>query len=221
MSLLIITHVIAGTVAFLSGVIALFATKGSKLHRKAGQVFVGSMVITGGGGAVYALQIPQAITVIAGIFTVYLVVSSYATLQRTPGRVGLFEVLSALLVTGLVAASVCFGLEAQAHPSGLKDGFGAEPYFFFATVAAVALMGDLTYFVLRGRNPAHRIARHLWRMGFALYIAAGSLLDGPGTTAFPESLRGTIVLTGPVALIGITVAGWWIVALATRRFRAP
>ncbi|MEO1335480.1 MAG: hypothetical protein AAFV29_07535, partial [Myxococcota bacterium] len=136
MSFIIITHIIAGTLAFLSGTIALVAAKGSTLHRMAGQVFVGSMIITGAGGAIYAAQIPQAITTIAGIFTVYLVVSSYGTLRRTVGHIGRLEVFGAVFAASIVAASTYFGLEAQAHPSGLKDGFNAAPYFFFAAVAA-------------------------------------------------------------------------------------
>ena len=215
----IIVHAVAGTLAVGAGVIALVVTKGSRLHRWAGRLFAVAMVVTAGTGAIDAWFIPQAINVIAGLFTIYLVATSYAAVVRSPPRADGFEVAAAIFALGIVIVSIRFGIEAQANPSVGKDGFGAEPYFFFAVVAFVALIGDIVAIWRRGGEGPHRIARHLWRMGFSLHIAAGSLLDGPGTRAFPEVLQGTLWLTGPVHLIAIAVLGWLIYVFAGQRFR--
>ena len=220
MSLLIATHVVAGTLSFVAGLVALVAPKGGPLHRGAGRVFAVAMIVTAASGAWHALGISQAITVIAGVFTVYLVVTAYVAARVSLVGSGGFEIMSALFAAGLAAVSIRLALEAQASIDGAKDGFGPGPYFFFGGVAIVAAIGDVVTLLRRNRAAHHRIARHLWRMGFALYIAAGSLLDGPGATAFPEWLRGTSWLTAPVELIGLMVAGWWIFTLVARRFRA-
>jgi hypothetical protein len=43
------------------------------------------------------------------------------------------------------------------------------------TVATLAAIGDIRMLLRRGIAGTQRIARHLWRMCFALFIAAGSI----------------------------------------------
>jgi len=51
----------------------------------------------------------------------------------------------------------------------------AGPYFFLGSVAVLAAIGDVRMLVRRGIAGTARIARHLWRMCFALAIAALSI----------------------------------------------
>ena len=217
MPVITVIHVAAGTAAFIAGVGALLSSKGGRIHRRSGQVFALAMIVTAGGGAMQAVAMPQALTAIVGLFTVYLVVTGVQAARRTSKGGWGFDAGAALIGGTLGALCFRFGFEAQASASGGKDGFGPEPYFFFGAVAVVAVVGDIFAAIRRGGSHRHRMARHLWRMGFALYVAAGSLLDGPGTSAFPEALRGSLLLTGPVTLIGLVVAGWWVATLVTGR----
>jgi hypothetical protein len=57
----------------------------------------------------------------------------------------------------------------------MKHGYPAGPYFFFASIAAIAATGDVRMLVRRGISGTQRIARHLWRMCFALFVAAASI----------------------------------------------
>jgi hypothetical protein len=52
-------------------------------------------------------------------------------------------------------------------------------HFFLGTIALLAAAGDLRMLVGRGVSGTKRIARHLWRMCFGLFIAAGSFFLGP------------------------------------------
>ncbi|HXN94908.1 MAG TPA: hypothetical protein VN879_10405 [Candidatus Acidoferrales bacterium] len=51
--------------------------------------------------------------------------------------------------------------------------------FFMGSVMLLAAAGDVRMVVRGGVFGAKRIARHLWRMCFGLFIAAGSFFLGP------------------------------------------
>jgi len=51
--------------------------------------------------------------------------------------------------------------------------------FFMGSVMLLAAAGDVRMLVRGGVLGAKRIARHLWRMCFGLFIAAGSFFLGP------------------------------------------
>lgn len=47
-------HIVAGLLALISGAVALYATKGSPLHRKAGMAFVVAMLVLSSTGSLMA-----------------------------------------------------------------------------------------------------------------------------------------------------------------------
>src|SRR5258708_22582657 len=55
--------------------------------------------------------------------------------------------------------------------------------FFMGSVCVVPGAGDVRMLVRGGVLGAKRIARHLWRMCFGLFIAAGSFFLGPSNRA--------------------------------------
>jgi len=73
----------------------------------------------------------------------------------------------------------------------------------------------------RGIQGAHRIARHLWRMCFALFIAATSFFlgqtQGSPAQVFPEPLRQGAVLAIPVLLVLLLMFYWLARVLFTQR----
>jgi hypothetical protein len=208
MSVLMSIHVSTGLVAVLAGSVALIVRKGHKLHRRAGNIFFGSMLLMASTGMVIAWLKPMMITLIAGAFTAYLVSTSWVTIKRKTAEINWFDYTAfiAALMIGLVGLK--FGLDASNSESGLKDGFSAEPYFFFCFLAWLSAALDLNLIIRKGMVGAHRLARHLWRMCFALYIAMGSLFTGPGASAFPESIRGTFILTVPENAVALLMFFW-------------
>ena len=66
----------------------------------------------------------------------------------------------------------------------------------------------------RGVTGAQRIARHLWRLCFALFIAAGSFFLGQ-PQVFPVSLRGSpLLILVSVAPLGFLL--FWLVRVRLR-----
>jgi len=57
------------------------------------------------------------------------------------------------------------------------NGVPFPMYFFLATVWIVAALGDLRILRFGAPRGGPRLARHLWRMCFALFIAAGSFFS--------------------------------------------
>ncbi len=215
MSFLMMIHVVTGTVGVLSGAVALFARKGATVHRGAGVVFFVTMLISAGVGAVIALMMPEMITMLAGVFTCYLVTSSWWTARHGDARTDFATAAMAAVGLAVAAGGMVFGLEAVSAPDGTKDGYGPEPYFVFAGLALLAAGLDGSVLIRRGIGGAQRIARHVWRMCLALFIAAGSLFTGPGATAFPEAWQGSPLLSVPELIVLVMMVFWLVRVLFT------
>jgi hypothetical protein len=77
------------------------------------------------------------------------------------------------------ATIVTYGVQKATGHAGLKDGVPAGMYFFLGSIALLAAAGDVRMLVRGGVFGTQRLARHLWRMCFALFIASGSFFLGP------------------------------------------
>lgn len=181
-------------------------------------LFVFTMLLMSASGAVMAALKPEALSVIAGSLTLYLVITGLLTvrpLSRGTRQVDLAAMLAALTIAG---AGMFFGFEALNSLTGSKDGFPAPPYFVFATVALLGALMDMRMWLARGVKGAHRLARHLWRMCFALFIAAASFFLGQAQI-FPQSLRKLPILGMPVLLVLLLMLYWLWRVLRARQQR--
>ncbi len=195
---ILVLHICAGISGLLSGAVAMSFRKGSRQHGLAGNVFFISMLGLAISGAYMGFMKSQVTNVLAGILTSYLVATAWATARRRDGEPGIFDWVAFLVVLAVGATEMIFGLEAAHSQTGLKYGYPPAPYFIFGSVALLAAAGDVRMLVRGGVTGTQRIARHLWRMCFALFIATGSLfLSRPHL--FPAFLR----KTGVIFLLGI------------------
>ncbi len=71
------------------------------------------------------------------------------------------------------------GLQKMRSPAPPEDGVPAGMNFFMGTVMLLAGAGDIRMLLGGGVAGAKRVVRHLWRMCFGLFIAAGSFFLGP------------------------------------------
>jgi hypothetical protein len=172
---LLILHVVAGTLGMLSGFVAIFFRKGSRRHGIAGNIFVISMLILSASGVYLALVKSQLGNVPGGTLTFYLVATAWMTARRRHGEPGILDWGALLVVLAIGAVTLTYGLEAAISRTGLKHGYPPGPYFLLGFVALLAATGDIRMLLRRGISGAQRIARHLWRMCFALFIAASSI----------------------------------------------
>ena len=215
---LLVLHICAATITVPSGSAALFFRKGSRLHRAAGNVFFISMLIMSASGAYMGFMKQQAINVVVGVLTFYLVATAWVAVKRKDGETGLFEFGAMLLAFAVGTAGLIFGSEAANSATGLKDGFPAVAYFVFGSVALFSAAGDVRMFLRGGVSGARRIARHLWRMCFALLIAALSLFLGK-QQHFPEAIRKTHLLNVPIILIAVLMIFWLVRVQFTNAYK--
>jgi uncharacterized membrane protein len=210
---ILLVHVLAGAGAVVTGYLALYFVKGSTLHRRLGGWFVYAMVAMG------TLAIPVALyegktTWTGGVLSAYFVVTGLTTvLPAAAGRRDLL--LGGILVGGSLGALGFYGgLDRLIRGPFLLEGVPAPMPLFLGSVVLLAVAGDAR--VLR-RGPLHgrqRLVRHLWRMCFALWIAAGSFFIGQART-FPEALRNPLVMFVP-PLIPLLAMAWWAWRLRSR-----
>ena len=71
----------------------------------------------------------------------------------------------------------------------------------------MGILPTIPTLVLSGLRGARRLARHLWRMCFALFIAAASFFLGQADE-FPEPLRIPALLALPVLAVLLAMLYW-------------
>jgi hypothetical protein len=143
-------------------------------------------------GVYLALMKSQPGNILGGTLTFYLVATAWATARRRGETAvpGILDWGAFLVIATVAAVEVTCGIEAALSPTGLKYDYPPGPYFMMGTVAVLAAIGDIRMLMRRGIAGTQRIARHLWRMCFALFIAAGSIfLARPHL--FPAFMRKT------------------------------
>lgn len=211
-------HIMAGLTGLASGAVALGALKGGKLHRKSGTIFVYAMMVLSGSGALMAALLPERGSVVAGVLTFYLVSTALLTARRTVVGFRWIDLGAMLVALTVGIASIRLGFVALESATGKIDEQPAALYFIFGTVALLAALGDIRMMLARGIQGAHRIARHLWRMCLALFIATGSFFLGQAQV-FPEPLRNSGLLAIPVLLVLLLMFYWLARVLFTQWYR--
>ena len=203
-------HIVAGLLALAAGATALVARKGSPLHRRAGQVFVGAMWVMCGSAALMAAFIsPNRVNVVAALLTFHLVTTGWLVLHWPVERYRGWLAALMLLALGVGLRALGLGLEALELPRGVLDKVPAPPIFLFAVVGISAGLLDARLLWAGHIAGTQRLVRHLWRMGFAMFVASASFFLGQAKF-FPDPLRKTALLAIPVLLVIATVT-WWLV----------
>ncbi len=185
-------HIGGGAVGLISGATALLARKGGKLHRRAGAIFFVAMLVMSGIGGAVAPFLHDRISTIAGFMTFYLIFTGWLTARRREG-VSPLEVVGLFVAMGGVISTYTLTWIAAHTPEGTLDGSPPQAFYLFAFVSTVAMLADLKLVLRRGICGAQRIARHVWRMCFGLFVASGSLFLGQ-QQVFPHWLRETPAL---------------------------
>jgi hypothetical protein len=209
--MLLLVHVMAGGLAIILGAVALVALKGGALHRRSGLLFVYAVLIMGVGGAI--LQARHSLTsvnVLAGFMSAYLVITALTTVRP------LSAWTRRLNAAGLVVAIACsfgggaLGLKAFASPGRTIDGVPFFMPFVFAIITTLAAVSDIRLMrsgALQGRA---RLARHLRRMCFALFIAVVSFFSIRERVAkvLPYPFTTTALRALPTILVLVAMFYW-------------
>ena len=176
---ILIVHACAGTLGLLSGTAAMSFRKGSSRHVLAGKVFVASMLSMALGAVYLAIVRHQPNNIGGGILTFYLIGTAWLTAKRREGETSHFDWIALLIPLTIGILTWMSGIEKIRTPGPPKDGVPAGMHFFMGSVALLAATGDVRMLARGGVFGAKRLARHLWRMCYGLFIAAGSFFLGP------------------------------------------
>jgi uncharacterized membrane protein len=204
-------HIVAGGLAIILGAVALAASKGATLHRRFGLLFVYAMLTMGISGSILALR--QSLTntnVLGGFMSVYFVVTGLTAVRPVTGWTQKLNSAALLIAIALVLVEIGLGIKAMASPDGAIDGVPFFGLFFLATVTTLAAAGDVRLMRSGTLRAASRLARHLWRMCFALFIAAGSFFSIRGRVAkvLPEPFTTPAMRALPVVLVFVAMFYW-------------
>jgi uncharacterized membrane protein len=207
----LIVHIGAGIVAILAGFAAMLVRKGSGLHHAAGNLFVAAMLIMAAMAVFLAFRIPQRGNIGGGALAFYLVATAWMTVRRKEGTIGRFEIAAFLGALGIAAMMLVFGLQAAASATGRLDGYPPAPYLFIAALASLFAAFDLDMILRGGVSGTRRIARHLGRMGLALFVASGSFFIGQ-QKVMPAWMHGSPVLLAlGAAPLALTI--FWLIRI--------
>src|SRR5215470_1303562 len=179
MSPILAVHVAGGTLGLVSGAVALSFRKGSRGHVLAGKVFVASMLGMAAGAIPLAIWKHEAGNVIGGVFTFYLILTAWLTARRTGGTAGKVGWIVLLIPVAVGIVNWYAGIEKLRSTGPPTDGVPAGMNLFLRSVMLLAAVGDVRMLFRGGIEGTARIARHLWRMCFGLFIASGSFFLGP------------------------------------------
>jgi uncharacterized membrane protein len=221
---MVLMHIFAGLLAIAAGGVALAVLKGGKLHRESGMVFVYAMLVMSGMGAVLAAlkvvagESPQlqSMNVVAGVLTFYLVTTALLTVRRRSPRFGWIDASAMGIALAAGVFAIAFAFNAANAPRGKLLAYPALPALIFGSIALLAALGDARLMMGRVLQGANRIARHLWRMCLAMFIATASFFLGQAKV-LPESMRIIPLLAIPVVVVLVLMFYWWARVSFTKR----
>ena len=202
-------HFTAGLVSIVSGAIALSTLKGGRLHKQSGLVFTRGMIVLGLSAAGIGTYERIPSQVFAGLIAAYLVFTAMTTV-RPVTRIGQrVNVALMLFAFAYSLASLYGGITEWVDPTVEVVGRPrVVPPLVIGTVILLAAIGDLRALRAGGLRGSRRLARHLWRMCFGLFIATGSFFLGQ-MKFIPEPVR-FVPLLLVLAFAPIVFLVYWI-----------
>lgn len=176
---ILLVHILGGTVGLLSGTAAIVLRKGSRGHILAGRVFVIAMLTMGAAATYLAIVRHQNNNITGGILTFYLVGTAWLTARRKDSETSRWDWAAMLIPLAIGIYIWRGGILILLSGRTSLDGVPVGMMFFLGSICLLATTGDIRMLLGGGVAGRKRIARHLWRMCYGLFIAAGSFFFGP------------------------------------------
>ena len=173
-------HIGGGAAGIATGAIAIASRKGGRIHRAVGRVFFWVMLVcyVVAAGVAPFLDDGQRPNTIAGVMALYLLLTGWAAAQRPEIKAGVFQIAGLVVALTIAGAGALFMKMGAESPTGTIDGSPPEAFVIFMAAGLFAAAGEIHVLVRRTLSGPARIARHLWRVCFSLFIASGSFFLG-------------------------------------------
>lgn len=210
--ILLSLHIAGGIIGLLSGTLAMALPKGSRGHRAAGNLFVITMLIMGACGSTLAFMKHQMDNVFGGLLTFYMIATAWLTGRRHDGRTGALDWGALVFGLSISASLLTLGTLVARGQVAASAGVPLEMYFFMGAIPLLAAIGDLRMLLRGGISGSSRLARHLWRMCFGLFIATGSFFLGK-QELLPVEIRKQYLLV-PLAIWPLVLLIYWLLRVS-------
>ena len=168
-----------GGLAIITGGTALAATKGGVLHGKSGVVFVYALLTMGISASILAFD-KGGFThpnFLGGFMAAYFVITALTTVRAASVWSRRLDVAAAVFALSYAILVFAGGVRLMGQPHFMINGVPTAMLFFLATMFALAFVGDLRIIRFGAPREAAKLRRHLWRMCFGLFSAAGSFFS--------------------------------------------
>lgn len=185
------------------------------MHRSSGMVFVCSMVTMSLSAALIAASMGVRSQVLTGTMTAYFVITGLTAVRPPALRPHLLN--GAATMVGLAVGICCLVVGIDLLVTGELDpgSLPAPMALAFGAITVGAGASDLRVIRAGSLRGPHRIARHLWRMCFALWIACGSFFLGQADE-IPEPFHVPVLLPLPMLTV-LAVMAYWLWRLRRKR----
>ena len=175
-------HIGAGGLAIVLGAVALSAKKGGTIHRRSGLLFVYAMLIMAVSASILSLLKGRADgNVLAGVLTAYFVGTALTTVRPVSPWTRRINAVALTVAVVLAAGCAFTGARMINTPGRDLNGVPNQTAGMMSLIVGVLLVmaaaGDVRIMRFGRPRGGPRLARHLWRMCFALFIAAGSFFS--------------------------------------------
>jgi hypothetical protein len=216
-------HIAAGGLAIVLGAVALSVKKGGTLHRRSGLLFVYAMLVMGTSAAILSLRNGlEKGNMTAAVLTAYFVGTALTTVRPPSPWTRRINGVALTVALGLALLAIVGGVQNVNSPGRSPGGVPFRTIgvmsFFIGTVLLLAAIGDARIMRFGLPRGGPRLARHLWRMCFALFIAAGSFFSirERVATILPEPFTTGRMRALPILLL-FGVMFYWLWKVRGRR----
>ena len=175
-------HIAAGGLAIVLGVVALSVKKGGNIHRRSGLLFVYAMLVMAASASILSLLKGRADgNVLAGVLTAYFVGTALTTVRPVSSWTRRINAVALTVAVVLAAACIINGVSMinafGRDSNGVPFQTAGVMSLIVGAVLVMAAAGDVRIMRFGMARGGPRLSRHLWRMCFALFIAAGSFFS--------------------------------------------
>ena len=198
---LVLLHISGGLAAIVFGFGALAFRKGGRMHRWSGTAFFVAMLFMAGDAGYLAIVRNEHENILAAFFTLYMVLTAWLAAKRREKKVDALNWIGLAVAWTITVGGIAFGLKAASEQASLA------PFIGFGVTALIATVTDLRVILVGGITGGARIARHLWRMCTALFIAVASFFLGQSQLV-PQSLRDYNLEAIPPGIVILALIYW-------------
>lgn len=208
---LLLFHVAAGSLALAVGVFNLLLTpKGRALHVRTGKIFWSAMIAMAASGIVIAALRPDAVFILIGLLSLYLVQTGRNALTRPRGAVDDSSRFWLVVSASCLAAGIGLGVYGLAT-DGEVFGSSYALYLGVAFDAAIFVALDWRLISLGSAIGKSRLIDHVWRIVASLFFAMFALFVA-NTSVLPGWAVGSgLNFVPPLAVL--MALGYWVLAV--------